>query len=389
MNRTILFLFLLVCDCRCILGYLLADRFAGPCRTSRARPDVLIKVLSRTTNPLRARQYKSLRSMNICNQLVWEEIRIDQGSSSSAVSLPEESADATGKTEADRIQKGESVILLHNVVNDDECKHLMECCVQVASESDRSELEHHPQRNSGDEKNNQRPKLVRLPSRAAARRAASNKITCAEPLPEYIDYRLQQILQRVCEFIDKQLPSLPSELFDTPTLTELMSKSGSSAKESDDALQFSAREPAINVYSSPGGEFLPHKDDEALTVLVPLSSPKTDFEGGGTAFWSPQSSVGCQSPASVVVKPMAGSTLLFGGIVTHAGIAITKGIRVVLVCSFSPKRTDRTTGSSITEDEEEDGLLNDLLQSAAVDWHNKWTSSELRDSCPDLGDASD
>ena len=44
-------------------------------------------------------------------------------------------------------------------------------------------------------------------------------------------------------------------------------------------LEFSSREPGLNVYE-PGGEFLAHKDHQALTLLVPLSE-STDFEGGG------------------------------------------------------------------------------------------------------------
>jgi hypothetical protein len=40
----------------------------------------------------------------------------------------------------------------------------------------------------------------------------------------------------------------------------------------DGDLQYSAREPAINVYYAPSGEFLPHQDHHSLTVLIPLSS---------------------------------------------------------------------------------------------------------------------
>ena len=228
---------------------------------------------------------------------------------------------------------------------------------------------------------------------AAARRAAWDKITCANPLPEYIDYRVQQILQSVCQAIDANLPSVPERLFDTQQLGPLLVQSASCATNPDeDALVFSAREPAINVYSAPGGEFLPHKDGEALTVLLPLSSPGTDFQGGGTAFWAGGASSSSSSSnvgSSITLKPMAGTALLFGGSVTHAGLPVTEGKRVVLVCSLSRRNVvakgEGLEGAFESDDADDDGDdWNALLQSAAADWHDKWTCSELRDSCPDM-----
>ena len=52
-----------------------------------------------------------------------------------------------------------------------------------------------------------------------------------------------------------------------------------------DELSFARGEAAINVYSGAGG-FQPHKDCEALTVLVHLSGPEADYTGGGTGFWA-------------------------------------------------------------------------------------------------------
>ena len=50
------------------------------------------------------------------------------------------------------------------------------------------------------------------------------------------------------------------------------SKQGRFAHDGVNKLEFSPREPAINVYGR-GGEFAPHQDHQALTVLVPLSPP--------------------------------------------------------------------------------------------------------------------
>ena len=102
-------------------------------------------------------------------------------------------------------------------------------------------------------------------------------------------------------------------------------------------LIWASREPAVNVYG-PGGEFKPHTDGHALTVLVPLNSPH-HFTGGGTAFWSPD----CLKPPKVEppglsVIAAAGSALIFSGQLMHAGLPVGSGERAVFVASFSPSR---------------------------------------------------
>ena len=95
-------------------------------------------------------------------------------------------------------------------------------------------------------------------------------------------------------------------------------------------LAFSANEPAVNVYFR-GGDFKAHEDNHALTVLVPLSAASTDFEGGGTAFWStndagPGGSINVEAcarsgqlcPPTMVLCPPAGAALLWGGV--HARV---------------------------------------------------------------------
>ena len=115
----------------------------------------------------------------------------------------------------------------------------------------------------------------------------------------------------------------------------------------DPRLKFVPGEPACNVYSS-GGQFKVHEDQQALTVLVVLSS-RDSFTGGGTAFWScedrpPPISPGvfvrtAAGPPTLVVKPPPGTAIVFGGDVTHAGRPVLDGERTVFVASFSTKAT--------------------------------------------------
>ena len=106
---------------------------------------------------------------------------------------------------------------------------------------------------------------------------------------------------------------------------------------------FTGGEPAINVYTA-GGGFKAHQDKQSLTILVSLS-PGDDFAGGGTAFWSTEDAgppgrtreyLTRTSTPTLLLRPPVGTALLFGGVVTHAGVAITSGERSVLVASFSP-----------------------------------------------------
>ena len=44
-------------------------------------------------------------------------------------------------------------------------------------------------------------------------------------------------------------------------------------------------------------------------------------------------------PPTLALNPPTGSAILFGGTVTHAGLAVTSGVRGVFVASFSPRHT--------------------------------------------------
>ena len=89
---------------------------------------------------------------------------------------------------------------------------------------------------------------------------------------------------------------------------------------------------------------MPHKDHQALTVLLPMSEPiESVFTGGGTKFWPPEAvrnGVGVGADDwSAVLWPPAGTAMLFGGSVDHAGVPVLTGKRVMFVSSFTKKRT--------------------------------------------------
>lgn len=226
---------------------------------------------------------------------------------------------------AQALVEGDAVITLPCAASDSECRALRSAASQVAAE------ERNARRQTGLEKKG----LVRVPSVDAAARAAEHNTPCAAPLPQEADALLQSILLRTMSFIDSELPTLASALFDdgsddasTPTsIRELFTKG---------ELEFSSREPTVNVYTE-GGEFLAHKDHQALTVLIPLSPPDA-FDGGGTAFWSQDSRGHRVAPPDLVLRPAAGTCMLFGGHTTHSGTAVEAGERCVLVASFSRQK---------------------------------------------------
>ena len=250
-----------------------------------------------------------------------------------------------GKTVGERLKFGESIVQIDHLISVDECQWLVKQCLKYSSKISRTkEIDINPG-------------LLRIPTIAAYERAQNTKTPCSKPLPIDIDDKLQEILQRIVVYIDKELPSISSVLFhcnndnsDDDDKDDDQNGSLSRILLDGDKLKFSSREPAINVYTK-GGEFLPHKDAQSLTVLVPLSSPEDgDFQGGGTAFWSQDSRGHRVEQPTIVVKPnIGGSILLFGGCVTHSGIEVTKGARVVYVASFSRKYDENENGNGDTQ----------------------------------------
>ena len=134
---------------------------------------------------------------------------------------------------------------------------------------------------------------------------------------------------KVLTLVDDNIPSVTA-LFNEAEDANL------SALHASGDLEFSAREPAINIYNA-GGEFNAHMDRQTLTVLVYLTPPDSCV-GGGTGFWAQGSSD--DEPPTAILSPPAGTALVYGGCVTHAGMPVTSGQRAIFLGSFSTRRAD-------------------------------------------------
>jgi len=178
-----------------------------------------------------------------------------------------------------------------------------------------------------------------------------------------------EILLRVLDHLDDHIPSVYEKLFrpsegwasrqplnaqlEQPTVPppEYLSDTCDGLRDlyMMGELEWSEGEPAINIYES-NGYFGAHKDHLALTVLIPLTSPESDFLGGGTGYWAGNrlEDENPRGPPDLVLKPPPGSALVFGGDVTHSGMPVESGYRSVFVCSFSTRtavsREDRLHG---------------------------------------------
>lgn len=234
------------------------------------------------------------------------------------------------------VRAGDAVLTLNGLASDDECASLVEDALDSAALLQRSRFDQGLPPTG----------RARLPTLAAMSRADASDLNCMQHLSTRADALCKTILLRALHTIDTQLPTLRSEF--------VPGEAHSLAHRFEaDLLEYSSFEPAVNVYSA-GGEFLPHKDHQALTVLVPLSGPD-DFIGGGTGFWAksaepePEAEQAAQGWAqgasttfdvaapSLVLTPPRGTAMLFAGHVSHAGMAVEGGTRVVLVASFSAK----------------------------------------------------
>jgi hypothetical protein len=223
-------------------------------------------------------------------------------------------------------QEGDSIILLHSIVTKEECRDLVHAARQAAEK-------HCRQRAFQNLPDQGLARLrLRIPTQEAAERAATTNTPCAEALDRETSAVCEKILSRILQTLDEKLPSLAAHIFGNHD-----NNLSAESHLRENKVVFASREPAINVYYS-GGQFLAHEDGQALTVLIPLTESPQDYTGGGTAFWSSDSRGHRVEPPSLVLKPGAGTAMLFGGHVTHAGVPVQEGERVVLVASLSPKQ---------------------------------------------------
>lgn len=217
---------------------------------------------------------------------------------------------------AEAVVQGDALLVTPVIANSLECAYLEKVCQGIADPHRRDLTS----------------SVVRIPTLAASeRRLARNSAgTLADALPDIADDLAEKILKRVFDWLDTHHPSLVLKLFGHHVASVGLREAFHS-----DMMEFTPNEPAINVYFAGGQKMTPHWDHQALTVLVPLTEPST-FQGGGTGFWSKrEASEGIEEP-SLVLKPSAGSALIFSGYEAHhSGMPVSSAERVVLVCSLS------------------------------------------------------
>jgi hypothetical protein len=174
------------------------------------------------------------------------------------------------------------------------------------------------------------------------------------------------LLRRLLALVEAQMPSLAAAAF------------GREKGLAEMPVYFATGEPAVNIYTA-GGQFKPHTDKMGLTIVIPLSPPGA-FEGGGTAFWAEghlaPSKPGCEledsnvndernwRPHAHAVSAPAGTAVLFGGDVTHAGLPVTSGTRHLFVMSFALRTAEQIAAeeaAALAEARPEDIDLSELV----------------------------
>ncbi|KAL3929967.1 MAG: hypothetical protein SGBAC_011978 [Bacillariaceae sp.] len=241
----------------------------------------------------------------------------------------------------ERIKGGRTFLRLSNLVSAEECQLLAASSVAAARDwklqkygaAANNEMIHL-------EQGSEAKVFVRLLTQATADREE----TPEDALPKEVSELVDQLLKRALSYLDTEAcPSLKKTLFGEGIIDNTDEGNSISMAQlfRDQHLEYSIREPAINVYEAPHGHFAMHKDHHALSILIPLSDPATDFGGGGTAFWSQSHPMEGMDSPSIILKPKPGTALLWGGRVSHKGMTISSGTRVVMVASFSGPNSPR------------------------------------------------
>ena len=295
------------------LGASLALRFPLKCSTHRKSGEI-----PHRRGPLRRIGFvtEAYYGSTIESELSWEPIFLgDQ------INLGDEFPAANALDAGFALTSGLGVILLPNIVLEAECFELVDAALGSSSEKTIPAAEE-GRYGAG------APRVrVRLFGRRPKGEIPARGMVCVNPLPSSVEQLVDDILIRIMSAVDLNFPTMAQNLFGMRSIADLACSG---------ALEYSQREPALNIYWA-GGEFLSHKDHQRLTILVPLSEPEKDFTGSGTSF-------SADGEPSVVVRPSAGTALLFGGNLTHAGIPVKTGTRVVLVASFSEPGGTRRKG---------------------------------------------
>jgi hypothetical protein len=266
----------------------------------------------------------NLKSLRPTVKETWSDL--DSSSSGDHIWIEKESPNLS-ITES--VAQGAAALVTPVIANSVECAYLKKVCSAIADS--------HRQDASA--------ACVRIPTLAAAARtgyAGDSYMNVAEAMGETADDLVEKILGRVFDWLDAQHPSLVLKLFG-PDVASI----GLRQAFHSDMLEFTPNEPAINVYSEGGQTMNRHLDYQALTILVPLTEP-SEFQGGGTGFWTKREvQEGIEEP-SLVLKPSAGSALLFcGNEAQHTGMPVSLAERAVLVVSLSARDYNMGSGSSL------------------------------------------
>ena len=260
----------------------------------------------------------------------------------------------------ERILGGRTILTISNVVSNEEIGFLVRSSIQ-SSDRRRRRQKHNgstddigSSNSNGSSSNNEilleqgvpGKIFVRLLTHATARRENCLEDAMDEEASILVDTILERTM-RILDSPDNVCPSLKTTLFCASSINTPSSASASDNPPSSSTspisiaklfksnqLDYSIREPAINVYEKQG-QFVMHKDHHALSIVIPLSDPKEDFQGGGTAFWNQSHPVDGMDRPSIVLKPKPGTAMLWGGRVSHKGMPVSHGTRVVIVASFS------------------------------------------------------
>ena len=246
--------------------------------------------------------------------------------------FPDESMYLEDASASEQVAKGHALFLVPGILHQAECEELMAAAADhVARVPPTSD-------SSGDGE-------PRLPSQYDAVLGSTKRRIAVAKMPR-AHALCDTLIRRVLTLVEQQLPTFGRILFGTAKALDELS------------FRFSLNEPAINVYQE-GAGFDEHEDNHMLTILVPLSE-QSAFAGGGTAFWPTAADAEVFSLESyahrarkpgqrfaregqkVVVRPAQGTAILFVGSVTHAGVVVSAGERMVFVCSFNllPRQSD-------------------------------------------------
>lgn len=239
----------------------------------------------------------------------------------------------------ERINGGRTLLRLSNLVSAEECQFLATSCITAARDWKKRKYGEETSDNQIHlEQGSESKVFVRLLTQATADREEAPEDALPKDSSELVD----QILERALSYLDTEVcTSLKKTLFGQGVEDNDGNSISVAQLFRDKHLDYSIREPAINVYEAPHGHFAMHKDHHALSILIPLSDPASDFEGGGTAFWSQSHPMEGMDSPSIVLKPKPGTAMLWGGRVSHKGMTISSGTRAVIVASFSGLNSPR------------------------------------------------